>query len=193
MKSSLPPEIATTVRHGATADLLDALGNLIRTSRAVSQRHHSGYGFSGTPLGILKLLGRGDMRPGDLALTLQIAPSVVSRALVPLEQAGLVERHPDRADARASQVGLTEAGRAHLQEAASQLVQRFTGLLDQWDAEDIDSLAQLLVRLETTICVDLDLSGPRPQDGPPRPLTTASRRPNPALHHQAQQHPQRNQ
>jgi DNA-binding MarR family transcriptional regulator len=175
MKNALPTDSRTTFRHGATADLLDALGKLIRTSRAVSQRHHSTYGISGTPLGILKLLGRGDSRPGDLASTLQIAPSVISRALVPLEQAGLVERHPDPTDARASQVGLTDAGRAHLAEAAGQLVDRFTTLLDGWDDADIDSLAQLMIRLETTICASLDVIGPRPSDDPVEQLAAVPR------------------
>jgi DNA-binding MarR family transcriptional regulator len=175
MKNALPADRRTSFRHGVTADLLDALGKLIRTSRVVSQRHHSTYGLSGTPLGILKLLARGDTRPGDLASTLQIAPSVISRALVPLEQAGLVERHPDPADARASQVGLTDAGREHLGAAAGQLVDRFTTLLVDWDAEDIESLARLMVRLETTICADLDVIGPRPSDDLAGQLTTASR------------------
>lgn len=162
------------MRRTATADLLDALGRLIRTSRAITQRQQSAFGFSGTPMGILKVLGRGDCRPGDLAVTLQIAPSVISRALAPLTQAGLVERHPDPADARAYQVGLTEAGRERLADSAAQLVDRFAELLGDWEADDIDGLARLLVRLETTIGTDLDQAPPR-SDLKSSQVTAASR------------------
>jgi DNA-binding MarR family transcriptional regulator len=175
IKHAGPSAHVSPDRQEVTADLLDALSRLIRTSRAVSHRQQSAYGFSGTPLGILKVLGRGDCRPGDLAVTLQIAPSVISRALVPLEQAGLVERHPDPADARASQIGLTEAGRARLAQAAGQLVERFTTLLDQWAPDEICSLAQLLDRLEATINADLDAIGPRPDARTLNQLTPAAR------------------
>ena len=92
-------------RTVATADLLDVLGRLVRTARATSHRHQAEYGLSGTPLGILKALAVADARAGDLAARLQIAPSVVSRAVVPLEQAGLVERTTDPDDARATGSG----------------------------------------------------------------------------------------
>jgi DNA-binding MarR family transcriptional regulator len=130
----------------------------------VSHREQSAYGFSGTPFGILKALGAGDARPGDLAGSLQVAPSVVSRALVPLEHARLVERRVDPDDARAARVGLTATGVQRLAEAHEQLVARFADLLDSWDAADIEALAQLLRRLDATI--DTDPATPRPQRAP---------------------------
>jgi DNA-binding MarR family transcriptional regulator len=148
----------TTERHESTADLLDALRRVIRTSRAVSQRQQSAYGFSGTPFGILKALGIAAARPGDLAISLQIAPSVVSRAIAALEQAGLVQRHTDPDDARAFQVGLTPAGRQHLDDAHRRLVAQFAELLESWPSADIDVLAQLLLRLENTISNQLPLT-----------------------------------
>jgi hypothetical protein len=51
-------------RHDATAELLDSLSKVIRTSRALSHGSRSNYGFSGTPVGILKILGAGDARAG---------------------------------------------------------------------------------------------------------------------------------
>ena len=144
-------------RHAVTAELLDSLSKLIRTSRALSHRgHQPGYGFSGTPLGILKVLGAGDARAGDLAGALQVAPSVVSRALVPLEQSRLIERRTDPDDARAARLGLTDAGRQCLAQVRDETAGRFAPMLDSWDPADIDSLAQLLGRLEETICTELD-------------------------------------
>ncbi|HSU36183.1 MAG TPA: MFS transporter [Propionibacteriaceae bacterium] len=138
-------------RHDATAELLDSLSKVIRTSRALSQRRPSRYGFGGTPLGILKILGTGDARAGDLAGALQIAPSVVSPALVPLEQSQLIEGPTDPADARVAPLGLTETGRQRLAQVRHQTIGRFAPMLDSWDSADIDSLAQLLGRLEKTI------------------------------------------
>jgi DNA-binding MarR family transcriptional regulator len=135
-----------------TVQLLDSLSRLIRTSRAASHRQQAEYGLSGTPLGILKALATGDARPGDLATRLQIAPSVVSRAVVPLEQAGLVERRTDPADARAARLGLTAAGRRRLEEAREDFAVRFTPLLDDWDRADVAELARLMDRLEATLC-----------------------------------------
>lgn len=138
-------------RTAGTSDLLDVLGRLVRTARATSHRHQAEYGLSGTPLGILKTLAVAEARAGDLAARLQIAPSVVSRALVPLEQAGLVERTTDPDDARAARLGLTVAGRARLETARREFVDRLAPVLDDWDADDVATLTRLMDRLESTL------------------------------------------
>ncbi len=58
---------------------------------------------------------------GDLADRLLVAPSVASRVVATLEQDGLVERHPDPADARACLLGLTDLGRDRLRRAPTLL------------------------------------------------------------------------
>ena len=160
-------------RSADTGQLLDALARLIRTSRAVGHRHQSEYGLSGTPFGILKALEVGDVRSAELAARLQIAPSVVSRALAPLEQAGLVERRLDPEDARAIRLGLTPAGRRRLMGARADFAARFTPLLHDWESTDIATLTRLMDRLESTIGQTVDDSGRgRPVAG--LPLPTAS-------------------
>jgi DNA-binding MarR family transcriptional regulator len=138
-------------RGAATLGLLDALGRLVRTGRAVGHRHQAEHGLGGTPLGILATLAVAEARAGDLAARLQVAPSVVSRALVPLEEAGLVERMVDPDDARATRLRLTAAGRAHLAEARHELAGRLSPLLEDWDTDDVRTLARLMGRLETTL------------------------------------------
>lgn len=59
----------------------------------------------------------GRLRPVDLANRLQITPSGVTRAILPLEKIGLVERASHERDARASYVAITQAGRTRLEEA----------------------------------------------------------------------------
>ena len=161
------------VRSQEAGQLLDTLGRLVRTSRTVSHRQSGEYGLSGTPIGILKALASGDTRSGDLAVRLQIAPSVASRAVTALQQEGLVERRTDPEDARAVRLGLTRAGRRRLDEARRTFVERLIPLLEDWDSTDITVLTRLMDRLESTISDGFD---PRGQDSTParRPVHAIS-------------------
>jgi DNA-binding MarR family transcriptional regulator len=154
------PDSQQDGREVETTQLLDALSRLIRTARAASHRQQAEFGLSGTPLGILTSLAVADARPGDLAGRLQIAPSVVSRAVVPLEQGGLVERRTDPDDARATRLGLTEAGRRRLAEAREDFADRFDPLLADWDRHDVAELTRLMGRLESTLSRQLLHPGP---------------------------------
>jgi DNA-binding MarR family transcriptional regulator len=155
----MPP--TTSDRHEITAGLLESLGRLIRTSKALQQHHSPEFGLTGTPLGILRTLAAGDARPGDVATRLQLAPSVISRAVVPLEQAQLVERRTDPADARAWRLGLTEAGHRRLAQARQELVDNLTPLLGDWEGEDLATLTELLGRFERTLAGRLADADPR--------------------------------
>ena len=141
------------------AELMSALTQLMRTSRATAHRQSQTLGASGTPLGLLKALRDGDARPGDLATRLCVAPSVVSRAVVPLEASGLIERRHDPDDARAWRLGLTARGAARLAEVQAAYVERFTELLSPWDEHDIAEAARLMTLLEQTLAhAPLDIS-----------------------------------
>lgn len=135
----------------AAANVLASMVHLIRTTRALAHRQTDGLVIAGTPLGILKKLAVGDARPGDLACGLQIAPSVVSRAVVPLEKAGLVERRPDPADARAWHLTLTDLGRERLRERQAYVNEQFAEIFTSWDPADVAQLATLMHRLDLAI------------------------------------------
>jgi DNA-binding MarR family transcriptional regulator len=138
-------------RRTPTVELLESFSQLIRTARSFNHRQSEDLGFSGTPFGILKLLAEGDRRPGDLATELQIAPSVVSRALVPLERDGQIERRLDPADARSFRLALTQAGRDQLARRRELIQARIERLLEGWPEDDIATLTRLMRRLETSI------------------------------------------
>ena len=76
------------------AALVGALHSVIRTMRFVAAKDH-GHTMTGTLAGILKAVETSDLRPGDLAGLLMVAPSVASRAVAALEADGLVQRRPD--------------------------------------------------------------------------------------------------
>lgn len=63
----------------------------------------------------------GRLRPVDLANRLQLTPSGVTRAVLPLEKIGLVERSSHERDARASYVSITQPGRERLEQTLDEV------------------------------------------------------------------------
>ncbi|ASW57341.1 hypothetical protein CIK06_01300 [Plantactinospora sp. KBS50] len=131
--------------------------DLTRLARQVRQRRTgASTAVPGGTLETLAHLGQIVDRPAgchakELAVVAGLDPSTVSRAVAALVADGLVERHPDPADRRASVLVLTETGRAALAAA-----QRWYGdLLDRalagWRPEEIDNLTRALHRLTTDI------------------------------------------
>ena len=93
------------------------------------------------------LLRHGDLRPGELAEHLHIAPRSATEVVDDLQRRGLADRHPDPADRRATRVALTpagaEAGRA-IESARRAEADRFFGALS---ARDRAELTRILRRL----------------------------------------------
>lgn len=107
----------------------------------------------------LEALGaEGPQRMGALGRRLGISPSTVSRNLGLLEQRGLIERVPDPADGRASQVRLTRRGRSARAEVEEYKRRFARSVLDELPArrrtEILASLEELLkgIRNATESC-----------------------------------------
>lgn len=133
------------------AALLSAVMVLVRTSRTAGHRRTQALGPSGTPYAALKALSHGDARPGDLSVALGVSPSVISRALVPLEQAGLIERRHDTGDARAWVFTLSDLGRRTLEEQHAEHIRLFVEAVADWDDEELRSATRALTRIERVI------------------------------------------
>lgn len=106
MPDPLDTALRLTRAHAAMVRQLDSV---------LANRH----GISYADLQILLHLGaaeRSRMRRVDLAAALGLTASGVTRALVPLERIGLVEREKDPRDARVAYAALTGTGRALLEE-----------------------------------------------------------------------------
>ncbi len=142
---------ADASRTEEAAALLSAVIDLVRTSRSVGHRRTQALGPSGTPYAALKCLSQRDARPGDLATALGVSPSVISRALVPLEQAGLVERRHDAGDARAWVLTLSDLGRQTLEEQHAEHIRLFVDAVADWDDEEIRTATTALTRVEKVI------------------------------------------
>jgi DNA-binding MarR family transcriptional regulator len=93
-------------------------------------------------------MGGGQLRMSELADTVLLSPSGVSRLVDRLVADGLLERQPCGGDGRAVYAAITERGRALLTEAeptyAAALRRLFIG---QYAPEEYDQLAALLLRV----------------------------------------------
>lgn len=93
----------------------------------------------------------------DVALTLDLEHSTVSRLLTEVEADGLVVRGQDPVDRRRTTVELTELGQAVVADSTA-MTRFFTRLmLAEWTREDVEDLQRLMTRLAETVATKLDL------------------------------------
>lgn len=87
------------------------------------------------------------LRLSDLATSIELDASTVSRQIKQLEDKQIVERTPDPADGRASLIRLTEQGRAEMQATFTRRFERIQNAMSDWSDDDRDHLKILLTRL----------------------------------------------
>ena len=90
---------------------------------------------------------RGAMRLGDLAESMRLDASTVSRHVHQLAERDLVRRDPDPADGRASIVDVTDDGRDALALTFEQRRAFVTDAMADWSADDRDRLRDDILRL----------------------------------------------
>jgi len=89
----------------------------------------------------------GPCRMSELAVVLRVDRSSATRAIDRLEEAGLVARRVDPADARGVVVEATGAGRALLERVRDRATGMLADVLGTFSAEDQEQLAALMERL----------------------------------------------
>ncbi|GAA5187577.1 hypothetical protein GCM10023322_36250 [Rugosimonospora acidiphila] len=95
---------------------------------------------------LLRLHRTGPERISELALELGLDPTTVTRHLDELESRGLVARHSDPTDRRATLVHLTAKATAQLDAAEAGRRTRLAGMLADWPEADREAFARLLSR-----------------------------------------------
>ncbi|MBG6098698.1 MarR family winged helix-turn-helix transcriptional regulator [Nocardioides luteus] len=88
----------------------------------------------------------GPLRASALVDALGIDKGAVSRMVQAIVDLGLLERHPDPEDGRASLVSLTAEARERLDRVARERRVRFNDRLSNWSPDDIDRLSAMLSR-----------------------------------------------
>lgn len=89
----------------------------------------------------------GAMRLGDLAETMRLDASTVSRHVQQLGEQGFIDRDPDPEDGRARIIAISEAGRGALKHTFDQRRAFITGAMADWDEGDRERLRDDIVRL----------------------------------------------
>jgi len=131
-------------RTRLTAELLDALMGVGRRFR----RPSSDATVDPGSFWLLKsLLGDGPVRPTDLAASMGLDISTVSRHLAQLHRAGLVERSADPDDRRAQRVQLSPTGRVAVDSALAARRSLLERSLSDWTDDDLQQLHRLTTRM----------------------------------------------
>ena len=135
---------------------LEVCEALARASSVVSSGVEAGlghvFGLGFTDLMIMRGLAGSEVPPRrvDLAERMGMTASGVTRALVPLEKLGLVDRVRDARDARASRASLAEAGREKLRDATESAAEQARRLLTaRLEASEIAELGRILAKLNS--------------------------------------------
>lgn len=137
---------------------MDAWVRLLRghagMRRAVTAQLQADHGLTVNEYEALLLLSRAEdcrMRRVDLAGSLQLTPSGVTRMLDGLRERGLVEKGECTGDARVTYAVLTGAGAEKLREASCSHVAAIRALFEErYNAGEIETLIELLGRLPGT-------------------------------------------
>jgi DNA-binding MarR family transcriptional regulator len=90
---------------------------------------------------------RGAMRMGDIADSMHLDASTVSRHVHQLGELGLIEREPDPEDGRARIIALSPAGAASLRRSFDERRAFISAALADWDDTDRARLRDDLLRL----------------------------------------------
>jgi DNA-binding MarR family transcriptional regulator len=122
--------------------------------RTVAAQLRSAHGLTVNDYEALLLLSRAGakgMRRVDLAESLQLTASGVTRLLEGLERHGLVKRALCPTDGRVTYAVLTKAGRQKLAQASSSHVAAVQALFaERYTRAELATLAELLARLQTS-------------------------------------------
>jgi DNA-binding MarR family transcriptional regulator len=123
----------------------------ISTTRLLSADLQEGHGLTLNDYEALLVLSRaegGRLKRVDLARSLMLTPSGITRLLQGLEDARLVERASCETDLRVTYAQLTDAGREKLEAASSDHIASIRALFEEHFANDeIDAIAEILGKL----------------------------------------------
>jgi DNA-binding MarR family transcriptional regulator len=115
------------------------------TSSGEVELDRSAYGI------LCRLVDEGPQRLGLLAQAFGLDPSTITRQVQALEHAGLVERHADPTDRRASLLDLTDQGREMLVTTRERRRQWLRAALGDWDDQDHEEFGRLLEKFNLSI------------------------------------------
>jgi DNA-binding MarR family transcriptional regulator len=141
-----------------------AFAGLVRAHAATTRRLSAGletkHGLTLSDYEVLLHLAHSPdrmMRRVDLARSVLLTPSGITRLLEGLERSGYVERAKCESDARVTYALLTDVGHAKLKEASvTHLEELRSHFAERFSPEELDALHQLLSRLDLEAAEEID-------------------------------------
>lgn len=131
---------------GAVADtLMELMGTFNKRRAVLIQEAEDDVEWLGHLI-LHTLNGLGPARASALAECLHLDKASVSRQVTTLTRDGLLERHDDPADGRASILDLTDAGRAAVSDLERRRREFFDRTLADWSDADVARFQRLLAR-----------------------------------------------
>ncbi len=131
-----------TPEHDRIEAVQGLFDGLVRFGRALKARSgdwgHAAHDLTRgdiVTLGVLE--ARGSTRPGQIAATLNVDPSVISRQLATLARLDLIARGTDPEDGRAELITITPQGQERLVQAREAMCVALAERLGHWDLEEI--------------------------------------------------------
>jgi DNA-binding MarR family transcriptional regulator len=102
------------------------------------------------------------VRPSDVAGSMRLDQSTISRHIQALESAGYVAKIKDAQDGRSYRLKVTAAGRPAMSQAAVRRAEYFRKAAARWTKRDLRTLVGLLARLATDLkaCADAEEDSP---------------------------------
>ena len=153
----------TPARAAEAATLNDHIAvRIVRVSEALARiatrRIEARWGLKNTDLRVLNVLdGSVPLPVAEVSRRTHVDKAWISRTVTSLGQRGLVERSPDRWDARLALVSLTARGRALLEEVRPRALENQARLLEGVDER---RLKAMLDRLEANAEAILEATDP---------------------------------
>ena len=135
----------TRQRETAADAVVEALYTTMRTLKSVSVPGNPVDGACSAVLHYIRT--NGPIRPTDLAAQMLLDGSTVSRHVQQLERLDLVDRERDPDDRRAFRIACTPEGVSAAEGALAARRTLLLAALQEWSAEDLEQLQQLLGRL----------------------------------------------
>jgi DNA-binding MarR family transcriptional regulator len=145
--SFLSPAVATVTDLETAARLRAAIGRLARRLRPTASAQAAGL----TPTRVSVLLNvvrSGPIRLSDLADTEALNPTMLSRVIADLAQAGLLERTSDEGDRRSAWVSATAAGKRLAERIRRERTDAVNAALERLTESDRRRLEKALGALE---------------------------------------------
>ena len=148
-------------RDAGLLALSDQMPRFMRLIHGIKAQHTAEGGRDRAALVLLFPLDRlGPLRQSELAEVLHADPSTVSRHVTLLVDRALVVRVADESDGRATRLGLTDAGRAQLDQLRGERVAYLRTVTADWSDDELTTFTDLFERLLNDVAATLPTDSP---------------------------------